>query len=603
MKSVLGALAVCALLFNTAYAYTKLGAGGGGWLGAGSGDGEEDLGNLTVTVPQPRLYDLITYEYRVYAQLYWKNESSGEWEDYELTVRGQLRRAWAGVKEARDGFWELHSAAEYDIDTSGTFQLYTASSGGEPLTIGGSLEAKRKEFHELNTRRIINSYTTGSVEIDRLPRYNVPLSFRGKADAYPDPNRELEETVDEKLFARGQTLRRGDSGTFTIDTYYEEYNFTIGTRYNWSVPSAQRIAGLRALRIDVCADLFGQEAGNSSESFFWFNESIWISSECPFPVKRHSLSNQTWYDRDQQGNVYMTRFVLETENTMARGGYTAGTVPIPWGEPSETVFAKRHPKGEFSPWQTAPLDGVGITSSSFDFGIEEAIEEAKKNSTGLQDFLNRYSYPGRRVFVSGAQYNASLDPTDINNRAGTYRWNLTFSFQPTRAEYQDARERGESNFSYSIVVIKNVTRRLVGLKTVYTELVQIEHDWGLRRGTSQLPRERMAPEGCTLASGEDIMLLHPEVRARVLSSRTGEIDWKDNNYYLGVAGLGGGGAGYQLIETLTGIQFPSADYAWFVQTNSLYREGTTFGAAVDVETGQLVYVLDVEGTALLGIFG
>ncbi len=134
-------------------------------------------------------------------------------------------------------------------------------------------------------------------------------------------------------------------------------------------------------------------------------------------------------------------------------------------------------------------------------------------------------------------------------------------------------------------------------------MVQIEHDWGPRRGSSEVPRERMSQEGCTLASSEDIMLLHPEVRARVLSSRTGEINWKENNYYLGVAGLGGGGAGYQLVETLTGIQFPSADYAWFVQTNSLYAQGNTFGAAVDVETGQLVYVLSVEGTALLGIFG
>jgi hypothetical protein len=67
--------------------------------------------------------------------------------------------------------------------------------------------------------------------------------------------------------------------------------------------------------------------------------------------------------------------------------------------------------------------------------------------------------------------------------------------------------------------------------------------------------------------------------------------------------MGSASPGLTMVETLTGMTFPSIDYAWTVQTQTVYEQGHTFGAAVDVETGQLAYVMEISGTALLGLFG
>jgi hypothetical protein len=91
------------------------------------------------------------------------------------------------VLDAVDGFNVPHKCAEFDTDTTATFILYVNASDAEPLQIGGSLEAKRKEYFELNTRRPIDALTEAAVAIDRLPKYNVPLNFEGWIDAYADP--------------------------------------------------------------------------------------------------------------------------------------------------------------------------------------------------------------------------------------------------------------------------------------------------------------------------------------------------------------------------------------------------------------------------------
>ena len=109
--------------------------------------------------------------------------------------------------------------------------------------------------------------------------------------------------------------------------------------------------------------------------------------------------------------------------------------------------------------------------------------------------------------------------------------------------------------------------------------------------------------GVTLASSEQIMRLNSRVASSIVNSRTGDIDWEESTYFLGAAGMGSGTPGLSMVQTLTGLTFPSVDFAWGVQSQTVYESGHTFGAAVDVETGQLVYVMDISGTALLAIFG
>jgi hypothetical protein len=58
----------------------------------------------------------------------------------------------------------------------------------------------------------------------------------------------------------------------------------------------------------------------------------------------------------------------------------------------------------------------------------------------------------------------------------------------------------------------------------------------------------------------------------------------------------------EIIETITGITLPSSKYSWAVQQGTVYRSGNTFSAAVDAETGLLIYVMEIDGTELYGIF-
>jgi len=605
IKTVIGALAVSALLFNTYYAYTIIGGNGagGGWLGGGGGGGDGDLGDLSVKVPEYNLYDLITYDYHVYAELYGKNQSSGQWEDYTLVINGQMKRSYPALVDALDGFNVPHKCVQFDTDTTAVFTLYVNASDAEPLQIGGSLEAKRKEYIELNTRRPIDALTEASVAVDRLPKYNVPLSFEGWIDAYPDPNKELARTVDDNIFAEGQTIKRGDNGTFIIGQEYQNYGFTMGTRYNWSAEAAQRISGLKSLRLNITGTLFGAETGEQNEDWFTFNETAWVSADCSFPVKRYSLTDIYSEDKDRQNNTHVSRTVLEVSNSLARNGYTRGQSGIPWGSPESTKFDKRHPMGEFAGWQYAPSDGSGIQGSSFEFGVDAAIAEALKNSTGLQAFVSSYNRPGRSCMVDGAGYNFTPDPTDLSGQAGVYRWNISFSVVPDQAEQAAARQSNIYNFRYSIVVVDNVTWTIERLRTVYKHRVYIENDWGIQRGSGAFNREFLASEGVTLASSEQIMMLNQRVAQSITNSRTGDIDWEQSTYFLGAAGMGSATPGLSMLQTLTGLTFPSVDFAWGVQSQTVYESGHTFGAAIDVETGQLVYVMDISGTALLGLFG
>ena len=605
VKTVIGALAVAALVFNGYYAYVIMGGEGtgGGWLGGSGGGADGDLGELTVAVPQFNLYDLITYDYHVFAELYWKNMSSGEWEDYTLVIDGQMKRSYPAIVDAVDGFNVPHKCVEFDTDTTAAFILYVNASGAEPLQIGGSLEAKRKEYIELNSRRPIDALTEASVAIDRLPKYNVPLSFEGWIDAYPDPNRKLDETVDDNIFNAGQTIKRGDNGTFVIAQEYAQYGFSMATRYNWSAEAAQRVSGLKALRINITGTLFGAEEGQSTEDWFVFNQTVWVSGDCSFPVKRYSLTDIYDESKDRENNTMVSRTVFELSNTLAKNGYTRGQSAIPWGSPESTAFEKRHPVGEFSGWQYTPSDGSGVQGSSFTFGIDGAVSEALKNSTGLQGFVSSYNRPGRNCMVDGALFNFTPDPTDLTGQAGVYRWNLTFGVLPDQAEQAAARQSNKWNFHYSIVVVDNVTWSIERLRTVYRHRVYIEHDWGPQRGYSAFNREFLASEGVTLASSEQIMMLNARIKSSTTDTRTGDIDWEESTYFLGAAGMGSATPGLSMLQTLTGLTFPSVDFAWGVQTQTVYEQGHTFGAAVDVETGQLVYVMDISGTALLGLFG
>ena len=60
--------------------------------------------------------------------------------------------------------------------------------------------------------------------------------------------------------------------------------------------------------------------------------------------------------------------------------------------------------------------------------------------------------------------------------------------------------------------------------------------------------------------------------------------------------------GLDLIGTLTGINTPSARHAWWLQQDSVWESGSTFAAAQDAETGQLIFIMEADGNQLNTLF-
>lgn len=588
-KVGLAAIAIVALMVNSYMIYDEyLGGEGPGWL-TGDEDEEETIADLSVTVPEFKMGDLATYDYDIFAQFYYKEYDTGNFTDIELKMNGNLRH-WYGNDpvKARDGFWEEHNTLQFQLDTQAGFEIYINSHDSEPLFIEGSMDGVRTEYMDLETERLIRAFTDGEVEIDRLPRVNRALSYTGKVDAYPNPLRELEPTLEKQIFSEGQTIRKGENGTIKQYQYYDLYDATMETYFNWSAEEAVKLRGFETLRVNISSSFFGD--------FLNFNEKYWISNDVPFPVKRHSRTNQTWEWEEDGGGI--TWLIVETNNTLQENGYNEGSSAIPWGDCNAKHWYSKHPDGEFRSWDYIPLAGAGYSASSFDMKTEEADSYARQHSQGLQEFLSKYP----DAYVSSALYNASHNP--IDPKQGSFRWNLTYGHYPTRSEQEYSRATNDWNYSYRVVVIKNVTKDITKpLQTEYIDTIEIEYDWGLRRGYSDLPKSYMPNEPLTLAASEDIMMKHPTVK-EYLQDRNGEIEWGDFEtiYGLGAANLGGSGPGFMLIEMITGITMPTAEYSWFVQQNTVYESGDTFGVAVDAENGQLIYVVEISGTALLGMF-
>jgi len=593
LKRVLAIFVVVSMVVNGFIVYDEyLGDGGGsGWL-SDDGNGEGDsLDKLTVTVPEYLLGDLATYDYDVLAEMYWEDYETGNWSLYRLTIDGQLRHWIDGrTHEARDGFWNKHNTWKYKMDTQASFELFVDGHDADPLIIGGSLSAKRNEYRDLTNEVLINSFTEGNVEIDRLPQFNVPLSFEGLVDAYPNPNKQVEETLVEQIYGGGQQISLNDNGTVVQKKYYEEWDWTMETYFNWSAEKAIMLQGYKTLQINITSEFL---------EFLNFNEVLWISSDASFPIRRYTKTNQTWEDED--GLAYI---IIETDNTLVEDGFYEGDTDIPYDTCKGKHWDTAHPDGEFKDWGYIPVAGDGYSASSFDFRTEDADKFAQDNSPGLQSFLNKYDKPGRGVTVIYSSYNASRNPLDLTGKAGTYRWNLTYGYNPTESESREARETGDWNFTYNVVVIKNVTKEFTNPFGEYEEAVEIEYDWGLRRDYAAMHKEQLPAKTLTMAASEDIMMKHHLVEDLV-TDRNGEIEWGDfdTTYGLGLAGLGGEGPGFMMLEVLTGIVMPSAEYAWVLQQSSVYESGDTFSAAVDADSGQLVFVIQISGTQLIGIFG
>lgn len=590
MKKVLGVLCVLAIITNiyliVFYEYTDE-----SWTG-NQGEGPEDVfdySEFSVTVPAKMVGDTVQYDYTIFAEMYWENKSSGDWEKYTLTGNGQLIDRVPEIVTKKDGFNTDHSTIWIREETEATFTIKMDGSDSEEVVIHGTLGGTRDEYTELKQNKVIQVVTEGNVEVDKIRQVPIPISYEGFMRNYPDPNLEREESLDEEIYLKDQLLKMGDNGAILKEPESEWVAEWLTQTYNWSVIGGEEIAGYNTLIINISTGFF--------QDWMPFTKKIWVANEVSFPVKVFVRTNTS--AEDENGSFYT---IIEHSRTLKNNGFTKGNKEVPWElDYSGFVFHDRHPQGEYKEWEYIPESGAKYERSSFDFKPEDAVQFAVDNSPGLRKFLNNYD----DVVVASGGYKVDRDAIaelDTSGKAGSYNWNLSFRYKPTRDEIIDAWQNDEHpDWSYTVNLTRNVTKE-VGIDR-YSEEIKIINEY-TRSYSAAYDKNDFPSQVLTIDSSEAILKLDPYVEDQAFNTIDGEINFRDSTFGLVMGDITASNMpGMELVETITGITLPTSKFSWALQKGSVWEAGSTLSAAVDVETGQILYVLDISGNELYGIFG
>jgi hypothetical protein len=550
--------------------------------------------NFTVTVPDKKIGDEAKYEYTLFAEMYSENKTSGEWERYTLTATGTLIDEIAPVSQQKDGFNRKHSIMNFHEETLASFLIRVDGSDSEPMTAHGNLDITRDEYTDLNERKVIQTKTSGNVYVEPLPNVPKDVDFHGKLRNYPNPNEEQEKSLDEMIYLGNKELKLNDSDSIlkVIESEYEWVTEWYTQRYNWTVEGSEHVAGYDTLIVNVSTGFF--------QGYFPFYKKIWIANEASFPVKLFTRTNTSF--EDEKGRFYI---ILEHSRKLLDRGFTRGDTKIPWGDCTATThFHTQHPQGEFKDWDYMPISGAKYDQGSFNFKPEAAEQFASANSEGLKRFMNQYD----DVVITWGGYKEIKDATDLldpDGKAGKYNWNLTFGYKPTMEEIIEAWEDDEDDnpkWAYYVNMSRNVSRSGINQHSEFTKIINQGYpNWG----SAELSKSQLSDETCTLASSETIFKLDKDVKTELCGERGDEIEFNDELTY-GIA-LGAVTSsnmpGMNILETITGITMPTSKYSWSMQSGQVFPSGSTFSAALDAESGQLLFVLEITGTELYGIFG
>jgi hypothetical protein len=588
MKNVLISLCVIAILINISVSFYFEEASEV-WTGS---QGEEDekfnYSEFSVTVPEIMQGDIAQYDYSIFIEMYWENKTSGDWERYTLTANGYLIDKISSILEKKDGFNMGHDTYGYREETYATLTIAIDSSEGDDIEIHGTLDGTRTEFIDINERKVIQILTEGNVSVDQIRQMPIPISYEGKMRNYPNPNLERKKSLDEKIFLGDKMLKFGDEGSVTEVPENIDVAEWLTQVYNWSVIGGEKVAGYNALIINITTGFF--------QGWMPFTKQIWIANEVPFPVKVFLRTNTS--AEDKNGSFYT---IIEHRRTLQDNGFTRGGKVIPWDTCSAGMhFLTRHPRGVYESLDYIPNSGPKYDQSSFDYKPEDAVNFALENSKGLKRLITRFD----DVAVSWGVYKAEKDVTDIQGKAGSYNWNLSFGYKPTREEQIEAWESGEDpHWGYYVNLTRNLTKE-PGFDR-YSEEIKIINEGEYRYGDAELSKERdLSRQALTLASSEIILKLDPDVSDQALNTVDNEINFRDTTYSIAMGDISSSGMpGLEIVQSITGITMPTFKYAWVLHKGSVYRSGNTFSAAVDAETGQFLYTVEISGNELLSIFG
>ena len=547
------------------------------------GPGDNDIVSIdaiSVTVPPVRSGDILLYNYEFLAELYDVNKTTGNVTLISLEANGQLLEQLNGPLSKKDGYmvthesWQLHT--ELTLSVKITLEYGHPDDDNEPLIVNGRIDVDRDRFATLKGDTAIMSSVDGLLTVDEVVGIEIPitdLEFEVSNIGFPDPHEEVDRSLEEMLYGDGATLTEGDNGTYGESLwggYYTQY-------YNWSIDRSERVNGYDCARLNISTDVFG---------FLQLEKLIWLSSAVPRPVRL------TYYSKLPTDNENSTGHILiATSQTLTVNGYTRGGATIPIDHQAEESFVDRAPTGDFRSWEVGPQDG-SISSSSFDFGLKEAVDVCFAESSGLEDFRRSHPSP----LLKEAFYSANQ--TDM--RTMEYTWNITFADDPMDWENYD--NWSTYQYAYEINVTKRVRTRAIGPDEVETFIAS---EGGITTGYATLPEYFMADELLTLASSEDIWANVQQVASVAYDGRDQEVDFTEAWYAYSTGGLEtAGGFGMELLDTLTGISIPNANVSYIMQMDNVWEGAKTTAVAVDAESGRMVYITEVTSSqALATIFG
>ena len=532
---------------------------------------------ISVTVPPVRNGDILLYDYEFLAEIYDMNTTSGNWSLIKLEANGQLLEQLNGPLNQRDGYmvshesWQLHT--ELSLTVKITIEEHQKGEDNEPLIVNGRIQVDRDRFATMKGDVPILTSVDGLLAVDEVSGIEIPISnleFEVSNKGYPDPHLEVDRSLEEQLYGDGNKLTEGDNGTHGETD--PVWNYT--QYYNWSIDRSERVRGYDCARLNISLDFFGE---------IQLDKLIWLSSNVPRPVRIMYYSYTGWTEENSTGYI-----LLSTSQTLNKNGYTRGSAPIPINRQARETFVTRAPAGDFRGWEYSPQDG-STSASSFDLGLQEAVELSFAESSGLQDWHRTHPSP----LVQEASYWANQ--TDI--RTMEYTWNITFADEA--GDFENWEEWYATN-GYQVNVTKRVTTRVIGGDEVETFIASERGPW---YGYLPVAENDMADELLTLASSEDIWASVQQVAAEAYSGfGQDEVDFTDAWYSYSTGGLDvAGGFGLDLLDTLAGITIPNAKVSYVMQLGSVWEGAATTAVAVDAESGRMVYITQVNGPQALSL--
>ncbi len=569
-----------------------------------------NTGDEELSVRQPPLHigDDYRYDFTVFAELYSENKSSGEYERYTITGDGQWDFKVYGPVNAESGYGKIHSCVQERMVADGALTVIVDTTDSGKVTVDGSFSADRSEYTELAGGIQIKAVNSGTMSVDQLPRATVPvpIEYEGYVRTYSDPEEETLPTLEDQIY-KDRALSVGDNGS----VYYQgNYDGALDQGfYNWSAEDMENVEGIPSLRVNITRKYWG---------FLDYTQTIWLSSKTPYPTRTFLRTNTSWDSENHTG------WIIIEQDRVLTSGYSRGSSPISW-ENSVGEFLERHPQGEYEDWDMIPKGGYMFENADLDeatnpdqsiqIAPDTALEYMVENSSAMGDFARQFP----TSFVTKATYNATLSALDPQKTAGSHYWNITLSdymsekeLEPYYEDYGEWQKENEGKDKdevedfqwpehiYSARMAKNITKSINPLNP-YSSVYEIDKDYGKLEGWARMKRSEMDDEGITLSGAVDIVS-GDEMAGDELFDRNGDLDLSDSSITIARGVESSQLPAAQVLQQITGIVVPSARFGWIFWKGSAWEQGDMFSVAIDVETGRMVYVTKISGTALMGLF-